>query len=359
MGRYGRRRRYEYGYSRWAPYVPVAARRREAHAELQKLTKTGLTVRPVVIEGRTIASTFWGKAWCDNMESYSDFDNRLPRGRTYLRNGSVVHLDITEGRVDAYVSGSDLYTVRVNITPVAKREWQRLVGDCTGAVGSAVDLLAGRLSKGVMGRLARCDNGLFPQPKDIEFECSCPDWAYMCKHVAAVMYGVGARLDTAPELLFKLRGVDYLDLVTAAAVGVGTMVEAERPADALGDEGLAELFGIELGGEAVEPPPPPKRRGRPAATNPDDEKRKKQTSSRGRRADNPGKLPQRKQWAPAAPRIGSTVTSADLLALGLPRSTFQNWVTEGSLEQTGTRGAYRVSKRAKERISVALRRLKN
>src|SRR6202048_743999 len=97
---------YEWG---WRPYVSVAERRRQAQREMAKLTKKGQTVSPVVIEGRTIVKTFWGKAWCENLERYSDFANRLPRGRTYVRNGSVIDLQITPGEIKAMVSGSEIY----------------------------------------------------------------------------------------------------------------------------------------------------------------------------------------------------------------------------------------------------------
>ena len=184
------------------PYVSVAERRRKAAKEMAKLAKKGKTIRPVQIEGRTIARTFWGKAWCDNLESYMDYANPLPRGRTYGRNGSVVHLDIRPGEIEATVSGSELYQVRIGITPAAKAKWKSLCHDCSGAIGSLVELLRGRFSDHVMGTITRKETGLFPAPAEITLKCSCPDWATMCKHVAAVLYGVGARLDQNPELLF-------------------------------------------------------------------------------------------------------------------------------------------------------------
>jgi len=172
---------------------------------MAKLKKKGHTVAPVVLQGRKIASTFWGKAWCDNLEGYGDYENRLPRGRTYVRNGSVVDLQIAEGEVSARVSGSDLYKVKVDIVPVPKARWKSICKDCAGGIDSLVELLQGRFSKGVMERICRQRSGLFPAPEEIRFSCSCPDWASMCKHVAAVLYGVGARLDNKPELLFRLR----------------------------------------------------------------------------------------------------------------------------------------------------------
>ena len=103
-------------YYGFRPYVTVGTRRAQAAREIAKLRKKGRQTSPVVIEGRTIAVTFWGEAWCDNLERYSDFANRLPRGRTYVRNGSVVDLQVAPGNVTALVSGSTLYDVKVSVT---------------------------------------------------------------------------------------------------------------------------------------------------------------------------------------------------------------------------------------------------
>ena len=203
-------------YYGFKPYVSVGARRAQAARELAKLQKKGRKISPVVIEGRKIAGTFWGEAWCDNLERYSDFANRLPRGRTYVRNGSVVDLQVGPGSVTALVSGSTMYDVKVTVGPVPRARWSAICKDCSGAIDSLVELLQGRFSKGVMTRLCEEKTGLFPSPKDILFTCSCPDWASMCKHVAAVLYGIGARLDHQPELLFTLRKVDQQDLIAKA-----------------------------------------------------------------------------------------------------------------------------------------------
>src|SRR5215467_4315575 len=132
----------------WRPYISVGERRLKAMREMEKRRKQGHSVSPVRIDGRAIAKTFWGKAWCENLERYSDFANRLPRGRTYVRNGSVVDLQIKPGTIDAYVSGSELYTVELKIAPVAKAKWKSICQDCAGAIDSLVELLQGRLSKG-------------------------------------------------------------------------------------------------------------------------------------------------------------------------------------------------------------------
>jgi uncharacterized Zn finger protein len=235
-----------WNYYGFRPYVSVAQRRAKAAREMAKLAKKGKAIRPIQIAGRTIARTFWGKAWCDNLESYMDYANRLPRGRTYVRNGSVVHLDIRPGEVEAQVSGSELYKVKIRIAPAAKAKWKRLCGDCAGAIGSLIELLRGRFSDQVMGVITRKETGLFPAPAEIDLECSCPDWATMCKHVAAVLYGVGARLDQSPELLFTLRSVNHEELITRAAAATDLAAKTPAAGPELAESEIGAVFGIEL-----------------------------------------------------------------------------------------------------------------
>jgi len=230
----------------WKPYVTVGERRHMAARAMETLKKKGHPVAPVVIEGRTIAKTFWGKAWCHNLERYSDFANRLPRGRTYLRNGSVVDLQISAGEVKAYVSGSEIYQVAVKVTPVSKKRWRSICADCAGGIDSLVELLQGRFSQGVMERLCRQESGLFPSPQEIKLSCSCPDWASMCKHVAAVLYGIGTRLDQQPELLFKLHKVDKKELIANAGKGLPLGGKVVAPEKTLGHEDLSAIFGLEM-----------------------------------------------------------------------------------------------------------------
>jgi uncharacterized Zn finger protein len=233
-------------YHEWRPYVPVAARRRKAEKKLAELKKNGQAVSPVTIEGRAIAKSFWGKSWCANLERYSDYENRLPRGRTYVRNGSVVDLQIAKSKVWAVVSGSDLYTVTITIAPVSATRWKAICSDCAGTIDSLVELLQGRLSKGVMDRVCREHDGLFPTPKEIKLSCSCPDWADMCKHVAAVLYGVGARLDEKPALLFELRGVDENQLLANAGQTLSLQKAVPATTKVLDDGDVAALFGLEM-----------------------------------------------------------------------------------------------------------------
>jgi uncharacterized Zn finger protein len=233
-------------YYEWRPYVPVAERRRKAEKRLVKLKKKGQSIDPVRIEGRIIAKSFWGKSWCTNLERYSDFASRLPRGRSYVRNGSVVDLQIAKGKVSAFVSGSELYTVTIDIAPVTATRWKAVCKDCAGSIDSLVELLQGRLSKGVMERVCREGDGLFPAPREIELSCSCPDWADMCKHVAAALYGVGARLDERPELLFALRGVDVSELLARAGQDLPLKKAAPDATKVLDGGDVAALFGLEM-----------------------------------------------------------------------------------------------------------------
>jgi uncharacterized Zn finger protein len=226
-------------------YLPVAQRRANAAKEVAKLKKQGRAASPVVIEGRKIATSFWGKAWCENLERYSDFANRLPRGRTYVSNGSVIDLQIARGKVEALVSGSEIYRIKIDVAVAVPARWKAICADCAGSVGSIVELLQGKLSKHVMERVCRDADGLFPAPKEIKMSCSCPDWAGMCKHVAATLYGVGARLDHDPDLLFMLRGVDRSELVSIGA-DMSITESAASSERVLVDDDVAALFGLEL-----------------------------------------------------------------------------------------------------------------
>jgi len=250
------------GYYSWRPYVSVAEKRLQAERELSKLKKNGQSVAPVRIDGRKIARSFWGEAWCTNLERYSDFENRLPRGRTYVRNGSVVDLKISKGKIAAMVAGSDLYKIKVAIAPVKATRWKGICRDCAGTIDSLVELLQGRLDKAVMDRVCRKGDGLFPSPAEIKLSCSCPDWADMCKHVAATLYGVAARLDEQPQLLFVLRGVDEKELISGAGQNVPLAKTTPRSAKILDDGDVAALFGIEMaetvGSDAPSAVKPPK-----------------------------------------------------------------------------------------------------
>lgn len=237
------------GFGRgWAPYVPVAERRKKTQREMEKLRKKGHLVAPVIVEGRAIARTFWGKAWCDNLESYRDYENRLSRGRTYVRNGAVVDLQISALEAKAMVSGSSIYKVTISIKALAPIRWRSICEDCAGGIDSLVELLQGRFSKGVMERICRQDRGLFPKPSEIRFSCTCPDVASMCKHVAAALYGVGARLDERPELLFRLRAVSENDLLAGLDKALPLSSRSHEANKVLETDDVSALFGLDMGG---------------------------------------------------------------------------------------------------------------
>jgi uncharacterized Zn finger protein len=232
--------------SRWAPYVPVAERRRKAEREVAKLRKNGHATSPVIVAGRAIATTFWGKAWCESLETYHDYENRLPRGRTYVRNGSVVDLQIAPLEVTALVSGSSIYRVSAKIAALPKAQWRSICRDCAGGIDSLVELLQGRFSEGVMARLCGQGTGLFPRPSEIKFSCSCPDYASMCKHVAAVLYGIGARLDHQPELLFRLRAVAESDLLAHLDGALPLSRTVPATGKILVSDDISGLFGLDM-----------------------------------------------------------------------------------------------------------------
>jgi uncharacterized Zn finger protein len=243
--------------SYYPPYVSVAKRQANAKKQVAKLAAKGQKICPVKITGFKIATTFWGKAWCDNLESYSDFSNRLPRGRSYVRNGSVVDLQIEAGKITAMVAGSSLYKVKIGIKRLPVKTWDCIRGQCAGKIGSMIELLQGKLAANVMQIVTQKVTGLFPAPAEIDMDCSCPDYAGMCKHIAAVLYGVGSRLDQEPEVLFSLRQVDHFQLVAQAG---DTASLAQGPSDAatIAADQLGDIFGIDLAGTgaALEPPPP-------------------------------------------------------------------------------------------------------
>lgn len=317
-----------YYYGGWAPYVPVAERRRKAERMVASLKKKGRACEPVVIEGRAIARTFWGKQWRDNLEAYSDYANRLPRGRTYVRNGSVVDLQIAKGKISALVAGSDVYQVDIDVHALEDKLWQGILKECAGKVASLVELLQGRLSDAVMEVVTRQGDGLFPVPKQISFRCSCPDSAWMCKHVAAVLYGVGARFDRQPELLFLLRHVDPQELIRQAGsvpvVEMGTHQQLEG-AD------LSALFGIELDETPA------------AAAAPE-------TASPAPRA------PAAKAKPASRRKTTKTISASELLERGIPRHMVQSWLDSGVLVRSGQRGVYLTTKETNKRIDAYLRR---
>lgn len=346
--------RYDGG---WPTYVPVAERRAKAQRKLKSLEKQGRICQPIAIEGRAIARTFWGKKWCDNLEAYSDYANRLPRGRMYVRNGSVIDLQIATGKITALVSGSEIYEVSIVVRALDAKLWQTILRECAGKVASLVELLQGRLSSAVMEVVTRHGTGLFPVPKQIDFRCSCPDSASMCKHIAATLYGVGARLDRQPELLFQLCHVDPLELIQqAGGMPVADAQTALARHQQLDTSDLSSLFGIELKESSVAVSSPSFATTTPAIA-------LKSSGNLGCSLDStaitlnnaPDRFEKAKKKAvPLRPKRTKIITPSELIARGIPRHMQQSWIRSGILLRTEERGVYRTTSETEGRIEVYL-----
>ncbi len=242
------------GYYGFSPYVSVWEKKQKAEKQIKKLLKKGIKINPIKIQGRKIAKTFWGTAWCENLLSYSDFSNRLPRGSAYVKNGFVLDLQISNGKIDALVAGTRTtpYKVEIKIEKLSKPKWKKIKKECAGKIDSLIELLQGKLSDNIIKKIIDKKSGLFPKPKEITLKCSCPDWATMCKHVAAALYAVGARLDESPELFFLLRGLDYSELVEdidASKVIADTVQKGKD--ENIGDMDISDVFGIEIDDKLV------------------------------------------------------------------------------------------------------------
>ncbi len=295
---------------------------------------------PVVVTGLKIATSFWGKAWCDAMESYRDYESRLARGRTYVRRGAVVDLRVQPGEVTALVQGSELYHTSLHVVPLPPAKWRTVVEQHASAIGSLVDLLQGKLPASLLRALSDRSSGLFPGPKEITFDCSCPDWASMCKHVAAVIYGVGARLDVDPSLFFVLRGVEVSDLAARGAVasfegaGVDDLVDAD----------LSSLFGIELGEDGAGGVPGTEAKGKPAPVKAE-VAGKAAVKARAVQAEAKGAKVKVKRA-----RRPSVLTLAQLQAMGIGADLAETWVREGVLGESGRPGVYEVGPLTGQRV---------
>lgn len=226
----------------------VAELRRNTIASQKKAKTKGQRLEPVVIQGRTIAKSWWGQAWCRNLERYADYDSRLERGKRYVRSGAVLDLKMQKGKILAKVQGTRKtpYKVEIRINPLSEEKCQAILKKCGKRIETLEALIAGDFPK-ELKELFLEDGGLFPTPKEISFTCSCPDWALMCKHVAAALYGVGARLDEQPALFFELRGVEmghFIDVALENKVEA-MLANAQKPSQRIMDEAdLSALFGV-------------------------------------------------------------------------------------------------------------------
>lgn len=229
-------------------YISVAERKQQALKKMKTLQQSGAQLKPVAPASTRglIANSFWGKAWCKHLEAFSDYAYRLPRGRSYIRHSAVIDLQIQPQTITALVNGSELYELTIAIDLLPATKWTAIKSRCRGQIGSLIELLQGKFSNQIMSLVTDSGNGLFPQPNEIHFNCNCPDWADMCKHIAAALYGVGVRLDQSPELLFTLRGVDHGELIALDSDLNDLTKASSRHRRTLQADSLNAVFGIEL-----------------------------------------------------------------------------------------------------------------
>lgn len=231
----------------YGEYVPVSEKKEKAAKQIEKLRKKDPNLSPVIVEGRKITNTWWGNSWCKNLESYADYGNRIGRGRSYAKNGFVIDLKIDEGMIVGKVMGSRTYTSKIKIDVLSESNKENIINAVGRRIDSVADLVEGKFPKDFEELFLTQKKGLFPSPQEIHLDCSCPDWADMCKHVAAVLYGVGVHLDQDPLLFFKLRGVDVTDFIKSSIEEklAHMMKNAENTTDrVLEDADLTELFGL-------------------------------------------------------------------------------------------------------------------
>jgi uncharacterized Zn finger protein len=238
-------------YWGYPEYVTVAEKKARAARKLKELSKKNANLKPVIIEGSAIARTWWGKAWNRNLEQYADYSNRIGRGRNYVRHGAVLDLQIESGEINALVQGSRQkpYSVSIKIQTLKRIIWHKIKDSCEGTLESFQELLAGAFPKTLGEIFTSRDTGMFPAPREIKFSCSCPDWASMCKHVAAVLYGVGARLDEDPKLFFRLRDADISKLIKQTVMDkTKKLLEkaARKSSRIIEDTDLSTVFGIDF-----------------------------------------------------------------------------------------------------------------
>ena len=241
------------GYWSWdfPEYVTVGEKRAKAAKKLKELKKENPNINPIDIEGMTIAKSWWGKSWNRNLEKYADYSNRIGRGRSYVRHGAVLDLKIGKGEVNSLVQGSASkpYSVTIKIKRISKNTWFDVICACDGKLDSLQELLTGKFPKAMEEIFTAKGNGLFPSPKEINFDCSCPDLANMCKHVAASLYGIGARLDDDPNLFFTLRKANVNDLITRAVKDKTKELlrkAGKKSSRIIEDADLSAVFGIEM-----------------------------------------------------------------------------------------------------------------
>lgn len=211
--------------------------------------KSGKAMEPVLILGREIAKTWWGKAWCDNLERYADYQNRIGRGKSYVRAGAVIDLKMEGGEINARVQGSRKtpYKIEVSIAPMPETRYRAALKSLGNRIENLEALVNGDFPLDMKSLFTDPKIGLFPNPREIHFTCSCPDWADMCKHVAAVLYGIGSRLDQNPLLFFNMRGIDVGDFIQRSVEEKLRSMLKNADTNSpriIKDQALEDIFGV-------------------------------------------------------------------------------------------------------------------
>ncbi|MCK5543011.1 MAG: SWIM zinc finger family protein, partial [Desulfobacterales bacterium] len=248
-----------YNYGGFPKYVRVADKKAKAEKKIKQLKKKDPNISPVYVTGNKLAESWWGISWNKNLESYADFGNRIGRGRSYIRHSAVLDLKIKPGKIISLVQGSMSrpYNIEITIKKIKPSLWKNIIKKCQGKIDSLNTLLDGNLPKAMAGILTNKEEGMFPSPDEIEFNCSCPDWAYMCKHIAATLYGVGTRLDQDPAMFFTLRGAKIKDLVSQAIKAeANQLIEKSKTKTSkriIENADLSSAFGIDFDDSAFLP----------------------------------------------------------------------------------------------------------
>ena len=342
-------------YNSYPPYVPVAERRAKAQRKLNQMRKKNPNLSPIMIKGQALATTWWGKSWNRNLERYADYSNRIGRGRSYARHGSILDLQLSAATVRALVQGSQSqpYQITITVDKLSARNWSHIRQACEGNFDSLSELLAGQFPRALQDLFFADGSGLFPTPREIQFDCSCPDWASMCKHVAAALYGVGARLDEDPALFFTLRDIRIDDLIseTVAETTQALLSKSDIQSDnVLKDVDLGNVFGIELDDLEVSLPDLPPvapilsaKKSRPKPTRAKTPARNKTVASK--------KNPSSRQKA-FAPKVASTSGKLPDSSLEM-QDVIANLEREAAALERRSTSATRLGNRKKRTVAAA------
>lgn len=234
-------------------YISISDQKAMALKSKKRLEKNlNRSLEPIILASTKLATSWWGKMWNTNLERYAEYSNRIGRGKTYVKNELVIDLQIEESKVFAYVQGKrrDPYQIAIYIDPTKPGLIEQIKEKCQGKLDTVEELLEGKFSKEISSIFMIQGAGLFPEPKEIKFRCSCPDYTSCCKHVSAVLYGIGSKLDVNPLLFFTLRGINLDDFLkdviiskTENILDKGIKCKSKRIID---NANIEDLFDIDL-----------------------------------------------------------------------------------------------------------------